>query len=125
MPYKFKVELHISYPRIECKKTVWNCLKTITGFGDKKDVNVQNVNKQYLNEMNSFFARFEDKDSVGRECQIYDVTNEESVVIEEWEVKSVFTRVKARKACGPDGVKPRVLKVCASQLSFIFSYIMN
>ena len=121
--YKNKLEDHLF--KSNDSKTVWNCLKTITGFGDKKDVNVQNVNKQYLNEMNSFFARFEDKDNVGRECQIYDVTNEENVVIEEWEVKSVFTRVKARKACGPDGVKPRVLKVCASQLSFIFSYIMN
>ena len=66
--------------------------------------------------MNSFFARVEDKDSAGGECQIYDVTNEEKVVIEEWEVKGVFARAKARKACGPDGVKPRVLKACAAQL---------
>ena len=70
--------------------------------------------------MNSFFARVEDKDSAGGECQIYDVTNEEKVVIEEWEVKGLFAHAKARKACGPDGVKPRVLKACAAQLSFIF-----
>ena len=93
------------------------------GFGDKKEVKVQKIDKDYLNEMNSFFARFEDMN--GCQSQVYDVTNEDCVVIEEWEVRREFARVNARKACGPDGVKPRVLNACASQLSFIFTFIMN
>ena len=33
--------------------------------------------------------------------------------------------MSARKACGPDGVKPCILKKCAAQLSPIFTTIMN
>ena len=63
-------------------KTVWSSLKTITGFGDKNEINVQKADNDYLNEMNSFFARFEDKN--GCQDQAYDVTYKDSVVIDEW-----------------------------------------
>ena len=54
-------------------------------------------------------------------------TNENNnvVVIEEREVRCVFGRVNVRKACGPDGVKPKILKMCSAQLSFVYTHIIN
>ncbi len=37
----------------------------------------------------------------------------------------VFKSVKTGKAAGPDGILPRVLKSCSSQLSCVFTDIFN
>ena len=41
------------------------------------------------------------------------------------DVCKVLRKLKPNKACGPDGVHPRVLKTCAVQLCSFFSYIFN
>ena len=44
-------------------------------------------------------------------------------------VESTFRRVKIRKAAGPDNISARLLKTCASQLSYgfckLFSWSLN
>ena len=40
-------------------------------------------------------------------------------------VQSVFMRLNARKAAGPDGICGKLLKLCASQLSGIFSKLFS
>ena len=122
---KYKEKLEDCFKSNDSKET-WSCLKTITGYSDKKAVYVENVNIPYLNDMNSFFARFEDKDGSGVSGSVSDTTTtDERVVIEAWEVKNVFDRVNARKACGPDGIKPKVLRMCSAQLCYIYAFIMN
>lgn len=49
----------------------------------------------------------------------------EDLDIQEREVKTVFSKLKVKKAMGPDGIGGRVLKACAAQLSGIFSLIFN
>ena len=121
--YKQKLENHFKSGN---SKETWQCLKTMTGYSDKNVVTVDNVDKNYVNDMNSFFARFEDVDN--RVCEEPACVTEcvdEDVVLNEWEVKRSFNRLKERKACGPDHLKPKLLKLCASQLTPIFTFIMN
>ena len=40
-------------------------------------------------------------------------------------VRSMFRKVNERKAAGPDGIKGKILKVCAEQLCYIFTIIFN
>ena len=80
-----------------------------------------------MNSLNAFFARFEDEaNQVCDEsaCLLTDCVDED-VVLNDWEVRKVFNRLKERKACGPDLIKPKVLKLCAPQLTFIYTFIMN
>ena len=41
------------------------------------------------------------------------------------EVRNEFSKLNVRKASGPDHVSPKVLKLCADQLCYIFTLIMN
>ena len=76
--------------------------------------------------MNTFYARFEDGDCVNfkpaidSDCFLNDLP-----VVDESEMRNEFKCVNARKACGPDGVKPKILKMCSNELSSIFTYILN
>ena len=45
--------------------------------------------------------------------------------IEQHEVLISFNCLKTNKACGPVGLTGRVLKSCARELSFIYTYIFN
>ena len=46
-------------------------------------------------------------------------------VINEGDVKKCFHQLKERKAPGPDGITPRLLKTCSSQLAGVFTTIFN
>ena len=46
-------------------------------------------------------------------------------LIEEHEVFTLFTKLKTNKACGPDGISGKILKTCARELSFIYQHIFN
>ena len=97
-----------SYFKSGNSKETWQCLKTMTGYADKSDVCVENVDLDYVNSLNAFFARFEDEaNQVCDEsaCLLTDCVDED-VVLNDWEVRKVFNRLKERKACGPDLIKP-------------------
>ena len=47
------------------------------------------------------------------------------LTISEHEVRRCFQRVKVNKAAGPDAIKPRLLKLCSSELAPIFTFIFN
>ena len=40
-------------------------------------------------------------------------------------MRNEFKAVNARKASGPDGIKPKILKMCSNELCSIFTYILN
>ena len=99
----------------------------MTGYADKSNVCVENVDLEYVNSLNAFFARFEDEaNEVCDEtaCLLTECVDED-VVLSDWEVRNVFNRLKERKACGPDLIRPKLLKHCAPQLTFIYTFIMN
>ena len=41
------------------------------------------------------------------------------------QTRRMFSKMNTRKAAGPDGITPRLMKHCSSQLSGIFRYIFN
>jgi len=87
---------------------------------------------EYADKLNEFYCRFE-RDDVGEELSnvISDLRERvgegdqgresDDFVIEESAVLSLFRRVNVRKACGPDNICGKMLKFCASQLSFVFT----
>ena len=94
----------------------------ITVYKGAKQINLPNVDSAYVNSLNSFYARFEDGD-----CVVFDQVSDESTapIVDESEVRGEFKRVNARKACGPDRIKPKILKMCSAELARIFTYILN
>ena len=101
------------------------------GYTEKKiTLHTDNIN-EYMNNLNSFYARFENPNpniehsSALENTLIEKTKTDEPVIVSESEVKCEFKRVNGRKACGPDGIKGKVLRMCFEQLGFIFSFIMN
>ena len=81
--------------------------------------------------MNDFYNRF-DKHDFSMECnelrQLLNASSESSdssLIVNESDVHHLLRSVNPSKAAGPDGMSPRLLKSCASQLSFIFTVIFN
>ena len=60
--FKYKQKLENNF-RSGNSRDTWQCLKTMTGYSDKNKINVENVDREYVNSMNTFFARFEDDDN--------------------------------------------------------------
>ena len=75
-------------------------------------------------ELNHFYGRFDRDNSTQPVFSITGVA-EPAFVITEQEVKKEFNRLKENKAPGPDGISPRLLKSCASQLAGVFTEIYN
>ena len=78
--------------------------------------------------MNTFYARFDCHDFKDKVKNIKsDLNNSihDPPIIYEHDVLSVFTSLKPNKVCGPDGIKGKLLKTFATQLSFIYTCIFN
>ena len=92
---------------------------------------LDNGDKQkYVEELNNFYARFDsfdfsDKINIIKNDLSNSANDFNTLKIEEHEVLISFNCLKTNKACGPDGLTGRVLKSCARELSFIYTYIFN
>ncbi|KAJ8334029.1 hypothetical protein SKAU_G00413480 [Synaphobranchus kaupii] len=95
---------------------------------------------QLVEELNSFFARFEAAPTVAATAHTnarYKVVPTEaatatphtptqsSIVLKEHEVRRTLKAVNPRKAAGPDGVPGRVLRDCVDQLAGVLTKIFN
>ena len=92
------------------------------------DINIDKGKElEYVNELNKFYARFDNHDfSQQIQTCFSNVDNSvPSFDIEPFEVFKLFCKLKPNKACGADGVTPKILKLCARQLSFIYCTIFN
>ncbi|KAK1797474.1 hypothetical protein P4O66_008335 [Electrophorus voltai] len=95
-----------------------------------------------VNELNTFFARFEATSSSANANSAYAINSNAAIgaangscpeptieqsplIITERDVRRVFKRVNTRKAAGPDGICGRVLKAYADQLAPVFTDIFN
>ncbi|KAK1792886.1 hypothetical protein P4O66_001617 [Electrophorus voltai] len=108
---------------------------------------VKNEDESLVNELNTFFARFEatpssanansanaNSTSANNTTGAIGTANsvcaeptieQRPLIITESDVRRVFKRVNTRKAVGPDGIYGRVLKACADQLALVFTNILN
>ena len=85
--------------------------------------------RTFSNNLNDFFCRYENTD---RNINMSDLINrttgqspcDGSTINNEY-VKKVFTKVNVRKSVGPDGVRCKLLKVCAPQLYQVSSTLFT
>ena len=122
--YKEKVE---GMFRSNNTKDAWSGLKLLCGYNTKRITPVP-VNDTYINDMNSFFARFDTTDFseelADLVSRIRDI-NDERVVISIEEVVRSLKRVSVSKATGPDNVPARLIKYCAEQLASIIQQLFQ
>ncbi|KAI5615474.1 gastrula zinc finger protein XlCGF28.1-like [Silurus asotus] len=118
LTFKRHIEEHFhnSDPR-----RMWKGIQSIT---DYKPTAQPTSSAFQPNELNHFFARFDQ--STGHFTPTMDsATAYSPLSISTTDVYSVFSRVDARKAAGPDGIPGRVLRACAGQLAQVFTDIFN
>ena len=95
----------------------------------KKNANVcvDEDTADYVNKLNTFYGRFDNHDYSEEIANVKKSLSDSSssFTVSEEEVKRTFDSLNGRKACGPDGVKGKTLKMCSSQLTYIYTLIFN
>ncbi|TWW54783.1 hypothetical protein D4764_0220080 [Takifugu flavidus] len=118
--------------RLERNQTrdVWSGMRTITGF-QKKGIRSADGNVDQANELNQFFNRF-DSSSPSPSCPNIPLDNNgmspippTGLSFTSGQVRRELERLNQRKAAGPDGISPRVLKNCPRQLCGILQHLFN
>ena len=125
--YKEKVEEKF---RSNDSKSMWSGVKQMIGFKDKETKIYVDKGKEqeYCNNLNSFYSRFDTIDFSEQTESIKNdlaVNNDTHLQVENYDVVKLFKSLNSNKACGPDHIKPRMLKTFAHELSDIFKYIFN
>ena len=111
-------------------KKVWDGLNLMGGRTNVNRGSVYCESKEYTNEVNNFYSRFDshdfskERDDLKKELLISNKSYND-IIIDESEVLKTMKKLNPTKAKGPDGVGPRVLKLCANQLCGIFSFLFN
>lgn len=115
--YKDKVE---NLFRSNHSKDAWKGLKLLSGYRTK-NVSVSNENiEDYVNELNTFYARFDVhdfKDECDNILLSLNVNEDSPIVISHEDVVKSLKHVKINKARGPDNICARILKSCAEQIA--------
>ena len=117
---KYKQKLEENFKNNNTRQA-WISLKQITGYSMKK---VPNISVD-IDDLNGFYARFDDSRIKRKYPEVGSIEDVTSVYFSPNEVKKQFMSVNPRKASGPDGVSSRVIKLCAEQLSSVFSILFN
>ena len=88
--------------------------------------------QSFAESLNDFYCRFERSDVASDlDNTIMDLKGriseqvENSITLNEEDVKKAFLKLNARKAAGPDHISGKLLKSCANSLSCIFSILFN
>ena len=129
--YKKKVEKQ--FEKNDMKK-VWDGISLMSGRSNKKkECNSATHTIEFANDLNKFYARFDNKDFTNernerlgelRECQRNE-SESDTMYISENHVLTSLKKMKKNKAPGPDGLSPNVLKYCAHELYKILCFIFN
>ena len=126
--YRKKIEQNFQSGNM---KKVWEGLKTMSGYKASKVDNAEAQTDDFANELNNFYARFDcldfstERDEIRKTLNFKRIEEQEHITICENQVFRVLRSTNPNKASGPDGVRPDVLRVCASQLCGIFCDIFN
>ena len=75
--------------------------------------------------MNEFYARFDRNNSTIPSPLPVDEDEPCPLDISDHDVRREFGRLKEHKAAGPDQIRPKLLKLCKSELASVFSLIFN
>lgn len=122
LDYKDKVEQRFRWGNA---RVAWKGLNVMMGRKQKQQRLQCEDNLKFANDLNAFYARFDVSDfklECDRLCATLDPS---AVTVTKESVVACFSRVNPHKAPGPDGVKGRVLKECASQLGQVFARLFG
>ena len=89
-----------------------------------KACKIAGSNAPLPDELNAFYARFEQEVSKSMPSTL-EALDEPAFGVTIADVRAAFTKVNPRKATGPDGVPRRALRSCADQLVEVFTDIFN
>ena len=114
--YKTKVENMFNTNNT---KDAWKGLKYLCGYVTKTCMPEPETMHEYVNELNAFYARFDDKD-FSRECadiiEFLCCQTCDRLELSEAEVLRALNTAKPGKATGPDRICGRVVKSCRYEL---------
>jgi hypothetical protein len=115
----------------------WKGLKTLSGQDKSKPRSNQSPDEALAmsENLNNFYCRFERKEcseeiedtlfKLRENVTVVDDDDDDGAGIDHETVKSLFRKLKVRKAAGPDGLGGRTLKWCATQLCTVFSQLFS
>uniref|UniRef100_A0A9J7ZV96 Reverse transcriptase domain-containing protein n=1 Tax=Cyprinus carpio carpio TaxID=630221 RepID=A0A9J7ZV96_CYPCA len=103
-------------------RSLWQGIQTITDY--KPPQRTCDSNISLLNELNTFFARFEAQNSSTAQ-KTPPPPSDQVMMLTPDSVRRSFSRINARKAPGPDNIPGRVLRDCAAELTDVFTDIFN
>ena len=104
-------------------KNIWQGLKAITNYKPSPK-NTTATDTTFPDRLNDFYSRFDKLNTTSPSC----ITPSSSLppfTVDEYVVRSMFQRLNSRKAAGPDNISPCLPKLCADQLSSVFTDIFN
>ena len=105
-------------------KALWSNINLITNYkGHSKTADPDDVTLP--DRLNEFYARFDRDNNSQPSLAPRDDDDVTPLVITEHDVRRTFAAVKERKAAGPDGITPRLVKTCSAQLAAVFTDIFN
>ncbi len=120
--YKNKVEEQFNTNN---GRNMWQGISNITGFKGNKPATM-NIAASLLDELHTFYARFEAHNTAHTESAPAAPAEEVSPLsLSVAAVTRSFKRVNIRKAVGPDGIPDRVVRAFAFQLAGVFTDIFN
>ena len=104
-------------------KNIWQGLKAITNYKPSpKNTTATDANPP--DRLNDFYSRF-NKLNTTSPSSITPFSSLPPFTVDENVVRSMFQRLNSRKAADPDNISPCLLKLCANQLSSVFTDIFN
>ncbi|KAL0194797.1 hypothetical protein M9458_008369, partial [Cirrhinus mrigala] len=103
-------------------RSLWRGIQTITDH--KPPPQTCDSTISLLNELNTFFARFEVQNSTTAQ-KTPPPPGDQVMTLSPDSVRRSLSRINARKAPGPDNIPGRVLRECAVELTDVFTDIFN
>ncbi|KAL0149686.1 hypothetical protein M9458_054969 [Cirrhinus mrigala] len=103
-------------------RSLWRGIQTITDH--KLPPQTCDSTISLLNELNTFFARFEVQNSTTAQ-KTPPPPGDQVMTLSPDNVRRSLSRINARKAPGPDNIPGRVLRDCAVELTDVFTDIFN
>ena len=92
----------------------------------RKKSNLIDCDPSLPDELNDFYGRFDQANTLPPPIlPAADPDSEPPFTVTESEVRTLFKKQNVRKAAGPDGIAPAVLRNCADQLAPVFADVFN
>ena len=104
-------------------RDLWSGIQKITNY-KRSSPPLDETDRTLPDQLNQFYARF-DQDNTDPPPAISHDVRESPLKIQEYQVKLEINKLNIKKAAGPDGITPRLLKVCRDQLSSVLTEIFN